>query len=48
MTIGIDKERGGLYYLKGAKELQFESDRVFKVARETSDREKKFFYSIVD
>ena len=40
MTVGIGKERGGLYYLEGVRELQFESDRVFQVAREMYDREK--------
>ena len=39
-TIDIGEERGGFYYLKGARELQSESDHVFQVARETCDREK--------
>ncbi|RVW36295.1 Retrovirus-related Pol polyprotein from transposon TNT 1-94 [Vitis vinifera] len=40
MTIGIGREEGGLYYLEGAKELQYDSNCVFQVAREMSGREK--------
>ena len=39
-TIGISKERGGLYYLEGTRELQPKFDRILQVTRETSDREK--------
>ena len=46
MTIGIGKEMGDLYYLKGVRQLQFESNRVFQVAREAFDREKIIFYII--
>ena len=40
MTTSIGKERGGLYYLEGVRELQFEFDHIFQVAKETFDREK--------
>ena len=39
-TIGIVKERGGLYYLEGTRELQPKFDRILQVTKETSDREK--------
>ena len=38
--IGIGKERGGLYYMEGTRELQPKSGRILQVTRETSDREK--------
>lgn len=47
MTIGIGKEMGDLYYLKGVRQLQFESNRVFQVVREAFDREKIIF-DIID
>ena len=47
MRIDIGKKRGGLYYLERVRELQSKSDRIFQVARETSDREK-IFYDIVN
>ena len=39
-SIDIGKERGGIYYLEGARELQSKSNSVIQVARETFDREK--------
>lgn len=39
MTIGIGKERGGLYYLEGTKALQSKSDHAFRLTRETSNKE---------
>ncbi|RVX10675.1 hypothetical protein CK203_018199 [Vitis vinifera] len=47
-TIDIGEERGGFYYLKGARELQSESDHVFQVARETweiSSKEEEKLWS---
>ena len=40
MMIGIGKERGGLYYLEGTRELQPKSDCILQVTRETSNKEK--------
>ena len=37
MTIGIGKERGGLYYLEGTRELQPKSDHILQVTVETSE-----------
>ena len=34
-TIGIGKEREGLYYLEGTRELQPKSDRILQVTRKT-------------
>ena len=39
-TISIGKERGGLYYLEGTRELQPKSDHILQVTREMSNREK--------
>lgn len=39
-TIGIGKERGGLYYFKGERELHPKSNHVFQITMETSNIEK--------
>lgn len=40
MMIGISMERGGLYYLEGARGLQPKTDHALQATRETSDRLK--------
>jgi transposase InsO family protein len=40
MTIGVGRERGGLYYLEGAEGLQQKKDQVLQVTQESSDRLK--------
>ena len=47
-TIGNGKERRGIYYLEGTRELQPKSDHILQVTRETSYRENKFYYGTVD
>ena len=39
-TIGVGKERGGLYYLEGTRELQPKSNHILQITRETPDKEK--------
>ena len=40
MMIDIGKERNGLYYFEGVKELKSKSNRIFQVAKKMFDKEK--------